>query len=134
LRRLPVQPALYAREFFPLRSDPEVNPYEMARTFVYHDRWTAPLFRPIAFVFRVMCVDAHEELTEAWSALEAAQFPPEAMAVFEDVSAVDYAAASGRIREALSGDKIREVRLAKELGDHFRAQYRRAREMAMVRR
>ena len=52
--------------------------------------------------------------------------PPEAMAVFEDVSAVDYAAASGRIREALSGDKIREVQLAKELADHFRAQYQHA--------
>jgi dihydroneopterin aldolase len=48
------------------------------------------------------------------------------MATFEDVTAVDYAAASGRIREALSGDKIKEVQLAKELADQFRAQYRRA--------
>jgi len=134
LRRLPVLPALYAPELFPLRSDPEVNPYEMARTFVYHDRWTGPLFRPIAFIVRVMCVDAHEELAEAGSALAAAQFPPDAMAVFEDVSAVDYAAASGPIREALGGDKIREVRLAKELGDHFRAQFVRARELALVKK
>ncbi len=130
LRRLPVLPALYAPEFQPLRSDPEVQPYELARTFVYRDQWTGPLFRPIAFIFRVMCIDTHEELKDAWSALRAADFPPEAMAVFEDVSAVDHAAASGRIRESLSGDKIREVQLAKELADHFRAQYRRAGEMA----
>ncbi|MEO7319778.1 MAG: extracellular solute-binding protein [Chthoniobacteraceae bacterium] len=130
LRRLPILPALYAPEFKPLRSDPDVEPYELAHTFLYHDQWTGSLFRPIAFIFRVMCIDTHEELTEAWSALARAGFPREAMAVFEDVRAVDYAAASGRIREALGGDKIKEVRLAKELADHFRAQYRRAAEMA----
>jgi hypothetical protein len=50
--------------------------------------------------------------------------------VFEDVSAVDYAVAGGRMREALGGDKIKEVQLAKELADRFRAQYRRAGELA----
>ncbi len=133
LRRLPVLPALYAPEFLPLRSDPNVEPYELARTFIYHDRWTGPLFRSIAFIFRVMCIDTHEELKEAWSALRDAGFPPEAMAIFEDISEVDHAAASGPIREALSGDKIREVQLAKELADRFRAQYRRAAEMARQR-
>jgi ABC-type Fe3+ transport system substrate-binding protein len=129
LRRLPVLPALYAPEFQSLRSDPEVNPYELARTFAYHDQWTAPLFRQIAFLFRVMCIDSHEELQDAWSALQAAQFPADAMQVFEDVSAVDYAAANGTVREAL-GDRIREVRLARELADHFRAQYAEAARMA----
>ncbi len=73
-----------------------------------------------------MCTDAHEELQEAWSALPTAQFPPQAMRTFEAVELVDYAAATGRIREALGGDKIREVQLAKELTDHFRDQYCRA--------
>jgi len=130
LRRLPVLPALYAAEYRPLRSDPDVNPYELARTFAYHDQWTTPLFRQIAFIFRVMCIDSHEELQEAWSTLQAAQFPTEAMQTFEDVRVIDYAAANGRIREALIGDKIHEVQLAKELADHFRAQYARAAVMA----
>ena len=130
LRRLPVWPRLYAPEFRPFRTDPEINPYELAKTFTYHDQWTAPLFRQIAFIFRVMCIDPHEELQEAWGGLQDAQFPSEAMKVFEDVSAVDYAAATGRIRDALSGDKIREVQLARELSDHFRAQYLHAKEMA----
>ena len=129
LRRLPILPALYAPEFFPQRSDPEVAPYEVARSFQYRESWTSPLFRPIAFIFRVMCIDAHEELKDAWTTLAEAGFPPEAMAVFEDVRAVDYAKAGGPIREALAGDKIREVQLAKELADHFRAQYRRAADL-----
>ena len=107
-----------------------MNPYELARTFTYHEAWTGRLFRPIAFIFRVMCVDPHNELTDAWHALIAANFPPQATAVFSDVSAVDYAAASGSIREALSGDKIKEVQLAKDLADRFRAQYQRAAELA----
>ena len=134
LRRLPVLPALYAPEFRPLRSDPEVDPYMLAQTFTYHDAWTGALFRSIAFTFRVMCIDPHDELTAARRALIEADFPPEAVAAFEDVSAVDYAAAGGRIREALSGDKIKEVQLAKELADGFRRQYQRAAELARAHR
>jgi ABC-type Fe3+ transport system substrate-binding protein len=126
LRRQPILPALYAPEYQPLRSDPEVAPYELAHRFVYHDAWTSPLFRPIAFIFRVMCIDSHEELQDAWRALSEAGYPPAALATFEDVSAVNYAVASGKVREALSGDKISEVQLAKALADHFRAQYRQA--------
>jgi hypothetical protein len=108
-----------------------VDPYEQARAFVYHDQWTAALFRQIAFIFRVMCIDSHEEQQRAWEALQNAHFPPEATRAFDDVSVVDYAAATGRIREALGGpDRIREVQLAKELADHFRAQYLRAAGLA----
>jgi ABC-type Fe3+ transport system substrate-binding protein len=130
LRRLPVLPQLYAEEFKPLRSDPEVNPYELAKTFTYHEKWSAPLFRSIAFIFRVMCIDTHDELAAAWQALAAAGFPPEATAAFEQVGHVDYAAAGGRIKQALGPDKIKEVQLAKELADTFRAQYRQAAELA----
>lgn len=130
LRRLPILPSLYGPEFLPLRSDPEVAPYETAKSFSYEESCTSALFRPIAFIFRVMCIDTHEELKDSWKALAEAGFPKQATAVFEDVSAVDYAAASGKIREALSGDKIREVQLAKELADAFRAQYRKAAELA----
>jgi len=73
-----------------------------------------------------MCIGTHEELQDAWRALAGADFPAAALATFEDVSAVDYAMASGKIRDALNGDKIREVQLAKELSDHFRKQYRQA--------
>lgn len=134
LRRSPIMPLLYKPEFGAVRTDPDVAPYELAKTFVYHDQWTAPLFRQIAFIFRVMCIDSHEELQEAWSELQAASSAGEATALFENVSAVDYTAANGRIRDALSGDKIKEVQLAKELADHFRAQYKHAAALARARR
>ncbi len=131
LRRLPIRRELYAPEFAKLRSDPDEQPYEQAGAFVYHEAWTGALFRAISFIVRAMCIDPHDELRDAWRELIAAGFPPEATAVFSDVSKVSYEAASGRIRDTLrSGQKIDQVKLAKELSDGFREQYRRAAELA----
>lgn len=130
LRRLPLLPSLYDSGWRKFRSDPDLNPYEMGREFSYQAAWTGGLFRTISFIFRVMCVDSHDELEDAWRALIEAGFPPEAMAVFENVERVDYAAARGSIREGLGAEKIREVELARELGEHFRNQYRHARDLA----
>jgi len=141
LRRLPILPELYAPQFRALRSDPDVLPYEAAKSFTYEARRTRDLFNTTAFVIRVMCIDTHNELTAAWRALfEARQrtgsFPPEALAAFEDVRAVDYAAASVRIRKAVSSgeSKIVQVQLAKELADNFRENYRRATDLARASR
>lgn len=130
LRRLPILPAIYAAEFRAFRSDPEVDAYQQAQAFVYHPEWTGSLFRAIAFVIRAMCIDPHDELRDAWRALIAAHFPPEAMAAFENVSRVSYASANGRIRETLRAAPLEQVRLGKELGESFRAQYRRAAALA----
>lgn len=131
LRRLPILPELYAPEYAEYRSDPEVDPYKQAEWFVYHPEWTGALFRVIAFTVRAMCIDPHDELREAWRALIAANFPPEAAAVFHDVSAVSFEAANGRIRETLrSPRRIDSARLADELAAGFRARYRRAAELA----
>jgi hypothetical protein len=86
LRRLPLLPQLYAPEFKPLRSDPEVNPYELAKTFTYHEKWSAPLFRSVAFIFRVMCIDTHDELHRSVAGADRGRFPPEARAAFEEVN------------------------------------------------
>lgn len=131
LRRLPIRPELYAPEFTAFRSDPAVYPYVDAQNFVYHPEWTGPLFNPIRFIVRVMCVDSHDEARDAMAALIAAKFPPRAVAAFEDVSAVSYEQAGGRIKATLrSTDPLAAVRLAKELSEGFRAQYRRAGELA----
>jgi hypothetical protein len=140
LRRLPMLPELYGPQFRALRSDPDVFPYEAAKTFTYEGKRTAPLFNAIAFVFRVMCIDTHQELTAAWQALNSARgrtgsFPAEALAAFENVSAVDYAITSKLVREAVSSSasKNAQVRLARELADTFRENYRRAAELSRVR-
>ncbi len=129
LNRLPILPALYAPEFAAFRTNPEVDPYQLASAFTYHEKWTSPLFRTIAFIFRVMCIDPHEELKRAWAALIEHRFPAEATRTFLDIEAVNYAAANGEIRKAV-GDKLTEIRVAKELADGFRAQYRRAEVLA----
>jgi hypothetical protein len=83
------------------------------------------VFRVMSFLIRVMSLDLHHEQMEAWQALVQAGFPREAYRVFSDMGAVDYFTATGRMRDVLSSrNRIDEVRLAKELSDHFRQQYR----------
>ncbi len=132
LRRLPVRKDFYQLDGIDaLRSDPEEKPYAPQERLVYHPQWTGRVFREMAFVIRVMCLDTEPELKEAWRALIAAGMPADALAEFQDLSAVDYAITHGRIRSALrSKNKVDEIRLAKELGNKFRAQYRRTVELA----
>lgn len=131
LRRLPILKGLYGPEFEAMRSDPGVMPYKEAELFTYHPAWTGPLFKTMSFIIRVMCLDSHDEQASAWKALVAARFPREALKKFMDMGAVGYAAASDKIRPALSSqNRIDEVRLARELGEKFRAQYREAERLA----
>ena len=131
LRRLPIRRELYASEYAAFRSDPTVFPYEEAKLFTYHPAWTAALFKSIAFIIRVMSLDCHDEQAAAWQALIDHRFPPEATALFYDVSTVSWQVAQEKIRPVLSSaDRIAEVRLARELTDHFRAQYRAAEQLA----
>ncbi len=135
LRRLPIRPELYGPEHEQFVSDPGVRPFEDAKNFAYRPAWTSGLFRTTGFIIRVMCQDSHDELQEAWREIIEAGFPKQATDTLLDVSRVDYAAASGPIRAALSSsNKIDEVLLAKELGNHFRAQFRRAAELARERK
>lgn len=132
LRRLPVRRDFYTnQEWLGLRSDPEVQPFAEEDQLIYHPAWTGGIFREMAFIIRVMCLDTHPDLVRAWRAVIAAGKPPEAMAALQDVSAVDYEATLGRVKQALtSKNKVDEIRLANELGANFRAQYRRAAELA----
>ncbi|MET0223193.1 MAG: extracellular solute-binding protein, partial [Terrimicrobium sp.] len=131
LRRQPVRKELYGAEFAEYRSDPGIDPYREAESFVYHPSWTAPLFKTLSFVIRIMCLDSHDEQVAAWTSLVNAGFPPKATAVFSDVNNVGYKTAMDKIRPTLSAaNRIDEVQLARELGNHFRAQYRAAEQLA----
>jgi iron(III) transport system substrate-binding protein len=138
LRRLPVRADFYtAADLAPLRSDPTEQPYASGSRLVYRSAWTGGLFKEMSFIVRVMCLDAHDELRAAWTALNAPGVSPAAraaaLAVLQDVAAVDYAAAGGRIKTALAAkDKTEEIRLASELGGRFRTQYQRAAELARL--
>jgi ABC-type Fe3+ transport system substrate-binding protein len=136
LRRLPVRRDFYEQpEFKPLCSDPADNPYATTDQLIYRPAWTAGLFREMGFIIRVMCMDTHKELTDAWREINAAGQPADALAVLQDLSAVDLAAAGGRVKQALNAkDKTEELRLARDLGDQFRAQYRKAEALARTKR
>lgn len=135
LRRLPIREDFYRPDFLQYSADPEVDPYGQASAFQYHGEWTGALFRTIGYVIRAMCIDSHDELTEAWEALIEAGFPPEATAKFSDLSAVTYEKAQLEIAPVLRGsEKIDEVRLSKSLSESFRENYKIAKRLAELRR
>jgi len=137
LRRSPILRTMYEDPNKENLSEPDINPYLDAGDFVYRSDWTGHLFNPMRFVIRVAFIDPHNELRSAWRAIlqarergdhEAAEL---AFEVFSNLDAINYENVSGPIRSALrSGDKLEEVRLARELADHFRNQYRQARGLA----
>ncbi len=93
LRRLPIR-----RDFYPTTPDardepsnypehqahytddlgsPEVNPYQLGAAFVYQPRWTGAHFNVMRDLVRVMCLDAGDELREAWSVIQSQGGPAE---------------------------------------------------------
>ncbi|MDB6114658.1 MAG: hypothetical protein JWQ62_1603 [Lacunisphaera sp.] len=135
LRRLPIRRDFYTTGFDQYRSDPEVNPYAGDNPLIYHGAWTGGIVNEMSFVVRVMCLDTHPELVEAWREIIRAGMPANALAVMQDMSAVTYVEMNGRIKQALtSKDKVDAVRLASELAGTFRRQYARAAELARAAR
>jgi ABC-type Fe3+ transport system substrate-binding protein len=135
LHRLPVLRALYASAYDAYRSDPNTNPYNPNRRFVYHKEWTHDIYRDIAFVIKVLCVDPEPELQDAYAALADRGFPHEATALFEDVSAVDYGTLTKSVHDVLrSGNAVARMDLTTKLVRHFRDQYRRVGALARASR
>jgi len=136
LRRLPQRRDYYAAaELRQWRSDPEVNPYDPAGVLVYRPEWTGGMLRELAFVVRIVCQDTQPELRAAWRAVVAAGRPPELVARLGELTTVDYDRTCGEIRRRLAArDKADEMRLARELTERFRTQYREVERLAAQRR
>jgi ABC-type Fe3+ transport system substrate-binding protein len=134
LRRLPVRRDFYANaEFAALRSDPEAEPFVQQDQLVYRSEWTGGIFREMAYIIRVVCLDTHAELKAAWKAINAASptARTEALAVLTDLSSVDYERANREVKQALgSKNKVDEIKLANQLGAVFRQNYARAEAIA----
>ncbi|MDA0348549.1 MAG: ABC transporter substrate-binding protein [Verrucomicrobia bacterium] len=131
LRRTAIRPDIYSPANMPLMSDPDYQPFERASEFSYHAEWTNPLFSEIRFLIRVMCLDLHPELKEAWAALLENKFPAEATRVFDDMSLISYDAVFEKYAPTIgSGNPEAEVVLARELGTLFRNQYKEVLRLA----
>jgi ABC-type Fe3+ transport system substrate-binding protein len=136
LRRPPIRPELYRREWNHYRSDADFNPYEAAAAFTYRREWTGRLFSPIRTIIRIAFIDVRPELVAGWQAVIDARAQGRhaqadaAEAILTDLARISYDEAATTIADALKAPRIEEVRLARELSEHFRRQYLRARDVA----
>ncbi|MBU4199281.1 MAG: ABC transporter substrate-binding protein [Verrucomicrobia bacterium] len=133
LRRLPIRRDLYRPEHLQHMSDSEAMPYEKSGQFTYHPEWTGSLFNVMRVLIRAMCLDTHAELAAAWEAIHRAGGPaacPDAMAALTVLPAsAEYTEAQGTTSRRI-GNKLEEVRLAREWVVFFRAQYQKAKLLA----
>lgn len=129
LHRLPIRRDVYTPEAVG-NATITLNPYADTGTFTYNRDLTGKAFKTIAQFVRIACIDSHEELKEAWNAMRAAGFPAEAMAAFSDVSVFSYEKV-GKGDAVLDGpDVLKAAERASALGEHFRANFRRATGLA----
>jgi len=130
LRRLPIRRDMYSAADRERMSDPDARPYQLAAEFTYHPQWTGRLFGLIRVLIRVMIIDCHKELQEAWSAICAAGGPeecPEAMTALQALP-FPYTGAADQAR-ALR-DPAKRLIVTREWAAFFRSRYREARDLA----
>ena len=109
---------------------PNADPYHDPGNFTYQRELTGAAFSTLRQLVKIMCIDSHEEMTSAWTAMREAGMPADALAVFTDVSRVNYDKA-GHGDPILDGtDALKAADHAAELGEWFRANYRKAEAMA----
>ncbi len=136
LRRLPVRRDYYGHtEWTGYRSDPEANPFDQKDPLIYRPEWTAGIFREMAFIIRVMCQDTHDELRDAWRVINAPGVTDvsrvRALTTLQNLEVISYERTGKEIKQALgSKNKVDELRLANDLAEQFRKQYRKAAEIA----
>jgi ABC-type Fe3+ transport system substrate-binding protein len=126
LRRPPIRKDFYSSNDPALLSDPENNPYVLAEGFTYHPEWTGPLFSPLRFLIRCVCIDGHDELAAAWAALIESGMPAEGVAAFEELGPLAYDQVVAELAPRLkAGGKVGEIELARELSGYFRGHFRK---------
>lgn len=130
LHRTPVRKDTYTPENLAHSTMPNARPYEDPGNFTYQRELTGKSFNTLRQLVKIMCIDSHEEMKSAWAAIRDAGMPEEALAVFQDVSMVDYLKA-GQGDPVLDGaDALKAADRATQLGEWFRANYRKAESIA----
>lgn len=130
LHRTPIRKDAYTPENLANSTMPEVHPYEDPGNFTYQKELTGAAFNTLRQLVKVMCIDSHEEMKASWQAIKDAGMPADAVAVFNDVSIVPYAK-SGKGDPRFDGsDALKNAENAALIGEWFRANYRKAEEMA----
>jgi iron(III) transport system substrate-binding protein len=130
LHRTPVRQDIYTPENLANSTMPNAKPYEDPANFTYQRELTGAAFNTLRQLVKIMCIDSHEEMKSAWLAIRDAGMPADALAVFSDVSIMNYAK-GGKGDPILDGpDALKAAERASEIGEWFRANYRKAEAMA----
>jgi ABC-type glycerol-3-phosphate transport system substrate-binding protein len=130
LHRTPIRRDVYTPEILANSTMPNARPYEDPGNFTYQRDLTGASFNTLRQLVKIMCIDSHEEMKSAWVALRDAGMPADALAVFSDVSVASYTKA-GHGDPVLDGaDSLKAADHAAQLGEWFRANYRKAEAMA----
>ena len=145
LRRLPIRRDFYpsddpvfneaAKRHAAVSSDPidsdEINPFALADSFIYRDRWTAVHFGIQRDLIRAMCLDSGDELKKAWRTILAHGGPdanPEAMALLEKMPEKPFPVTwASAVTEYRSVPRLEYMRV---WTSEFRANYRQAARLA----
>ncbi len=94
LRRLPIRPDLYTPQHLADYSDPAELPYQNHADFTYEPAITGELFEAMREQIKVMCIDTHDELSDAWGAIIAHSnngiLPRRPLERFNDVKLFSY--------------------------------------------
>jgi iron(III) transport system substrate-binding protein len=130
LHRTPIRRDCYTPENLANSTMPQARPYSDPANFIYQRELTGAAFNTLRQLVKIICIDSHEEMKAAWLALRDAGMPLAAVAVFNDISRVNYTN-SGKGDPLLDGpDALKAADRAMELGEWFRANYRKAEAMA----
>ncbi len=130
LHRTPIRRDVYTAENLALSTMPDAHPYEDEGNFTYDRSLTGGAFNTLRQLVTVMCIDSHEEMKSAWAAIVAAGMPADALAVFNDVSIMPYAKGGNGDPKFDQAGALEAAEYAAELGEWFRANYRKAEALA----
>ncbi len=137
LSRTPIRKDFYREENKPFMLTPEMNPYTDTGEFAYQEAWTAPAFHGLRFISKIVFMDTYNELSNAWLAISKAyklgnvEKANKALTIFEDLSTLSYDWTMGELRQVLrEKNPLKTVELATKLSRQFRAQYKKARQIA----
>jgi hypothetical protein len=130
LHRTPIRRDLYTPDILANTTMPGIQPYEDPGNFTYQPELTGKSFNTLRQLVKVMCIDSHEEMKSAWRAMHKAGMPAEALAAFSDVSIMPYAT-GGKGDPGFDGrDALKTAEHAARIGEWFRANYRKAEQLA----
>jgi iron(III) transport system substrate-binding protein len=130
LHRTPIRRDVYTPELMVHSTMPDIRPYQDDGNFTYQKELTGATFNSLRQLVRVMCIDSHEEMKSAWLAIRDAGTPADAMAVFSDVSIAAYDKFSSGDPVLDGSDALKAADRAAEIGEWFRANYRKAESIA----